>query len=69
MIKPKKVYRVIRNGIEILEVRCPECGLLASVDSDQYKGKVSMDCVECDYHETHDLRDIPIIPKRMNGSY
>lgn len=35
---------------------CPGCGLRAHIDRDQYEGRVSVDCPDCDYHETHDLR-------------
>lgn len=35
---------------------CPGCGIRARIDRDQYEGKVSVDCPECSYHETHDHR-------------
>ena len=45
-------------------VRCPSCKGSATVDMDQYEGKVSMLCASevgvgtpCGYHETHDLRE------------
>lgn len=39
-------------------IRCPGCKGAGTVDSDQYEGKVSIQCGSdsCDYHETHDLR-------------
>ena len=37
-------------------VNCPGCGETLETDEDQYRGDVSLDCPECDYHETHDLR-------------
>lgn len=37
-------------------VRCPGCRGAGTVDFDQYQGKASIDCDNCDYHETHDLR-------------
>ena len=44
-------------------VRCPDCKGAATVDLDQYQGKVSILCAAevaprkpCGYHETHDLR-------------
>ncbi len=39
-------------------VRCPGCKGAGAIDTDQYQGKVSIDCdnADCDYHETHDLR-------------
>lgn len=36
---------------------CPSCGLRGRIDTDQYMGEVSVDCPECDYHETHDHRE------------
>ncbi len=58
---PKIVYligdhRVICDGAF---VKCPGCGLVARVDQEQFEGKVSIDCPECPYHETHDLRQEP----------
>lgn len=36
---------------------CPSCGLRAQLDRDQMRGKVSVDCPQCEYHETHDHLD------------
>lgn len=36
---------------------CPGCGTRAALDEDQARGRVSMDCTVCDYHETHDLTE------------
>lgn len=36
---------------------CPVCGLRARLDGEQYRGEVSVDCPECEYHETHDHRE------------
>lgn len=44
-----------RNDYLRAMVECPGCGYLACIDKDQYEGKVSIDCPECDYHETHDF--------------
>lgn len=49
MTKPK-----VRNEKHRL-VQCPRCGLVAQVDEDQWHGRVSIDCPDCPYHETHDL--------------
>lgn len=37
-------------------VECPICGLEAMIDGEQYRGEVSINCPNCPYHETHDLR-------------
>jgi predicted RNA-binding Zn-ribbon protein involved in translation (DUF1610 family) len=37
-------------------IKCPECGLEAPIDQDQFEGKVSIDCPECPYHETIDFK-------------
>lgn len=34
--------------------RCPNCGLVARLDADQVHGRVSVNCPDCPYHETHD---------------
>lgn len=52
-----EVLQELPGGITFrARVRCPGCGLDAWIDSDQFAGRVSIDCPECDYHETHDLR-------------
>ena len=38
-------------------VRCPGCKGAGTVDLDQYQGAVSIQCGNCPYHETHDLRE------------
>lgn len=38
-------------------IRCPGCRGAAAIDLDQWEGKVSIQCSNCNYHETHDLRD------------
>lgn len=42
---------------------CPSCGLYAKLDADQLTGRVSIDCPECSYHETHELVDPDKIPE------
>ncbi len=41
------------------QIRCPSCGLLGGIDQEQYEGRISIVCPnrECEYHETHDLRE------------
>ena len=36
-------------------IKCPGCGLEARADEDQVLGRVSVDCPQCPYHETHNL--------------
>ena len=31
---------------------CLGCGLCADIDADQLEGRVSIDCPECEFHET-----------------
>lgn len=52
--KPEVIWELADNTRRAL-VECPGCGERMFVDNDQYHGKVSMDCPECEYHETHDL--------------
>lgn len=37
--------------------QCPNCGIVAQLDEDQFRGRVSIDCPDCPYHETHDLSE------------
>lgn len=47
-----RAWVVIRDGEPQWQFCCPGCGLRADVDEDQIRGQVSIDCPECDYHET-----------------
>lgn len=38
-------------------IKCPGCGLEARIDQDQYEGKVSIDCPNCEYHERVNMKD------------
>jgi DnaJ-class molecular chaperone len=31
--------------------------MVGQTDEEQFRGQVSIDCPECDYHETHNLKD------------
>ena len=32
--------------------RCPECGWSGVIDDDQFRGRVSIQCPVCPYHQT-----------------
>ena len=34
--------------------RCPGCKGMGDIDDDQFHGRVSIDCTNCEYHETKD---------------
>ena len=58
----KEVMRPItrairRDALLVRQAQCPGCGIWADVDEDQWSGRVSLDCTECDYHETHNLSE------------
>lgn len=54
MPKPEVIYDLRgSDGTFAAHVRCPGCGLVLAVDFEQYRGEVSMDCPDCEYHETH----------------
>lgn len=61
MAKPDLVPGYVSLGpeyrVDSALIVCPTCGRTGWIDGDQYRGEVSIDCPECDYHETHDLRD------------
>lgn len=44
-----------RDGKPMWYISCPSCELVAAIDKDQYHGRVSIACPQCDYHATHDL--------------
>jgi len=59
-MKPIEIKQVLRDGQKVWKVKCPKCGIWADADHDQFDGKVSLDCPNtvCDYHETHNFRDL-----------
>jgi hypothetical protein len=63
MPKPKVIYD-LRGGDGPFDahVECPGCGLVLGIDAEQYAGQVSMDCPDCDYHETHSFLDDEELP-------
>ena len=56
MARPKNAMKLIDATDEVYAVaNCPVCTRYATLDKDQFHGKVSIQCTKCDYHETHDL--------------
>lgn len=49
--------KVLVDGVPTWKLECPQCGLIGSLDDDQYHGRVSVDCPNenCTFHETHDF--------------
>lgn len=39
-------------------VRCPDCKGAGPIDLDQWEGKVSIQCDNCNYHETHNMTEV-----------
>ena len=37
---------------------CPGCGVMGKIDQDQYEGRVSIQCPECDFYEIINLKDL-----------
>ena len=50
--------KVRLDGKEIIKLQCPKCKIWATIDDDQFHGRVSLDCPteSCDFHETHNLQ-------------
>ena len=51
-----EAYFFPENKEKTAYVRCPECGRNGWIDADQWCGATSIDCPNCEYHETVDLR-------------
>jgi len=49
-----ELKRVLRDGVPIVKLKCPKCGVVGDLDDDQLHGRVSTQCRYCDYHETVD---------------
>lgn len=49
-----EIRRIIRDGLPVWKLQCPKCGMWGDVDDDQLHGRVSVDCPQCDFHETRD---------------
>lgn len=50
-------YFFPENPDEIALARCPLCDHAGWIDREQLCGEVSIDCPNCSYHETVDLRE------------
>lgn len=50
-----QIRHVILDGEQQRKIKCPDCGIWGLIDDDQWHGRVSVNCPNCDYHETHDL--------------
>lgn len=44
-----------RDGRSAIKFKCPGCGIWGNIDSDQYHGRISIRCTECDFHKTINL--------------
>jgi hypothetical protein len=42
----------------VVKLRCPACGVFADMDSDQYHGRVSVECECGGFHETHNFAQL-----------
>ena len=63
MPKPEVIYDLRgSDGPFEAHVKSPGCGLVLGIDTEQYAGQVSMDCPDCDYHETHSFIDDKELP-------
>ena len=40
-----------------VKYRCPGCSRWGFIDKEQYRGEVSIDCPECEFHETVNLAE------------
>ena len=46
----------IDHGKEIIKFKCPICGIWGTIDEDQFNGRISIDCPNCEFHETINLK-------------
>ena len=51
----RTIPKYLRKRAGWYYIKCPNCGLEVSIDQDQYEGKISIDCPNCKYHETHNF--------------
>lgn len=58
-----------RDGEPLYQVKCPDCGRWGSIDDDQLRGRVSILHEECDWHETHDFSDDPLVASNDEYDY
>jgi len=57
-----KLWETVHEKKVILRFfQCPGCGVKAMIDEDQYRGKVSLLCPECGFHETIDLSKVGVV--------
>ena len=57
MKRHPEIRSISLDGKLTPNVRCPKCGVWASIDDDQFYGRVSIDCMtpDCTYQETHNF--------------
>ncbi len=51
-MKRREVRITKRDGKPIAKLCCPECGLVATLDNDQFHGLTSTQCTRCPFHDT-----------------
>ena len=57
--EPKyQIKKVKRDGKDIWKLLCPNCKQWGALDDDQLHGRVSVQCTDCDFHETVDFNTI-----------
>lgn len=54
----ERLTLAILDGDTVYILRCPGCDTAAYLDADQAAGRVSADCPNCPWHETHDFATI-----------
>jgi hypothetical protein len=47
---------VVRDGEIVTQFKCPGCQMWGDIDADQFEGRVSIDCPNCEYHGTIPVR-------------
>ena len=57
-VREKKIKHTQLDGKPAIKFQCPNCNVWAYLDDDQYNGRVSVDCSNCDYHETHNFKNL-----------
>lgn len=60
MYKLKEVKDLDRDKL-ITKLKCPGCGQWGEIDDEQLQGHVSIDCPDCEFHETIDFTSVAVV--------
>lgn len=53
-----QIARFTTDGKPSIKFKCPGCDEWGNIDNDQFHGNVSIDCVDCEFHDTVNIAEL-----------